>query len=108
MATKSDRKGAEKSQGEGQGSNSANVKDAISDVVGIIRGQVKKLEETAKQDEPLAFEDARLLGMYARALVAISSDERHQASIITHDLGMVSNEELDALEEEARKVLGKK
>jgi hypothetical protein len=92
--------------GEG-GDTNANVKDALGSVVGIIAGQVKILQAKAT-DGALDIEQARLLGMYARALVSISNDERHAAAIIMGDLGKVDNEDLDAQVEEAKRVLGKK
>jgi hypothetical protein len=107
MAKNSDRQPTENSgAGEG-GDTNANVKDALASVVGIVARQIKLLKETADKGI-LDLEDARLLGMYARALVSISSDERHAAAIVMGDLGKVDNEDLDAQVEEAKRVLGKK
>lgn len=107
MATKGDKKPTEKSASAADGDNQPNVKDALSDTVAIIAGQVKILKRKALEGR-LDWEDARLLSMYSRALVAISNDERHAASILQHDLGQVDNDELERQYEEALKVVGGK
>lgn len=106
MAEKNPKKPTEKPEQDVGGDQQNNVKSALADVVGIISRQVSRLKETADKGA-LGVEDARLLSMYARALVNISNEERHQAAMISHDLGMVDNDDLDELEREAKKVLGK-
>lgn len=89
------------------GDQSNNVKKALSDTVGIISRQVALLQEKSTK-APLTFEDARLLCMYNRALIMVSSEERSSATETSRDLGEVSNEDLEAMALDALKTLGKK
>lgn len=87
-------------------SKSHDVRSALSNVVSVVASQVDILVRKAEQGK-LDFEDSRLLGSYARALCMISNEERHQAALVTTNLGDISDEDLERLAEESRETLGR-
>jgi len=86
--------------------NSHDVRVGLSDVTKLLNGHVAILKKRARA-AALTMEDLQELGMCTRMLTSISNEDRHVASLATSDLGHVSDDDLEQLAAEAKKVLGK-
>ena len=78
--------------------SSKSPRQLLESITSIIQGELSKIETKAKENETLDIKDGKLICDYAKALLAMSKDDRESSKAI--DFSNMGTDELENLLQE--------